>query len=388
MLQRRTFLARSCRAALAVSLLPTRGHSQEDAARSSAAKLSPTTIEYLDRRIPELLAETKVPGLGIAVVENGMLAWRGSYGLADVETGARIRDDTLFQAGSVSKTVFAYAVMKLCERGVLSLDEPLTKYSSFRPLEDPRVDAITARRVLCHTTGLPNFRSATKPLSFAFAPGERWLYSGEAYWYLQSVVTELTGHVDGEHCSTFEADLRVCATDIGDYLKKNVLAPFGMTSSGYVWNAEFEAKAAQGHDETGRLQKPRRRASAVEAARYAAIGGLHTTPTEYAKFLLEVIDPKPQDAYRLGRASRDEMIRPQVKVDASSSWALGWQVYQSAAGDLLSHSGDNPGFKAFVVASVPRKSGWVILINGDNAGPIIRALVDDKCPLNELFATR
>jgi hypothetical protein len=76
-----------------------------------------------------------------------------------------------------------------------------------------------------------------------------------------------------------------------------------------------------------------------------------------------------------------------VKVDAGSSWALGWQVYHGAAGDLLSHSGDNPWFKAFVVASVTRTSGWMIFMNGDNAGPIIGALVDEKCPLNELFAT-
>jgi hypothetical protein len=102
--------------------------------------------------------------------------------------------------------------------------------------------------------------------------------------------------------------------------------------------------------------------------------------------LLEVLDPKPSDAYRLSRTTRDEMIRPQVKVDESSSWALGWQVFQGKSGDVISHGGDNPGFKAFVVASAPRKSGWVILMNGDNAGPIIQALVDEKCPLNEVIA--
>jgi CubicO group peptidase (beta-lactamase class C family) len=177
----------------------------------------------------------------------------------------------------------------------------------------------------------------------------------------------------------------VCATDIGDYLKSNVLTPVGMTSSGYIWNADYETRVAQGHDVNGQLRRPRRRATAVDAARYAAAGGLHTTATEYAKFLLEVIDPKPPDAHRLSLAMRDEMIRPHVKVDATSSWALGWQIFHGKSGDILSHGGDNPGFKAFVVASVARKSGWVILMNGDNAGPIIQALVDERCPLNELF---
>jgi hypothetical protein len=53
---------------------------------------------------------------------------------------------------------------------------------------------------------------------------------------------------------------------------------------------------------------------------------------------------------------------------------------------VISHGGDNPGFKAFVVASVPRQAGWLILMNGDNAGPIIQALVEEQCPLNQIFS--
>jgi CubicO group peptidase (beta-lactamase class C family) len=240
--------------------------------------------------------------------------------------------------------------------------------------------------VLCHTTGLPNWRSSNTPLGLAFTPGEQWSYSGEGYWYLQTVITHLLGRVDPDKCSTFEDGLRVCATDIGDYLKANVLNPFGMSMSGYTWNPDYETRAAQGHDSDGRIRSPRRRASAVDAARYAAAGGLHTTATEYARFMIEVLDPRPPDGHRLGRQMRDEMIRPHVKVDSTSSWALGWQVFHGKFGDVISHGGDNPGFKAFVVASVAHNAGWVILMNGDNAGPIIQALVDEKCPLNEVFA--
>jgi CubicO group peptidase (beta-lactamase class C family) len=383
---RRTFLAHSWRAAGAVSLLPLAGcDRQVGDDRARQPELPRSIVEYLDTAIPKLLSETRVPGLSMAVVKDSALAWRRSYGTADVEAGTPISDDTIFEAGSVSKTVFAYAVMKLCDRGILSLDSPLTTYWPDRPLDDARVDQITVRRVLCHTTGLPNWR-ASRNLEVAFTPGERWSYSGEGYWYLQSVVTHLLGRVNPDACSTFEDGLRMCATDIGDYLKSNVLDPFGMTSSGYVWNDEYEARVAQGHDEAGRLRRPRRRATAVDAARYAAAGGLHTTATEYATFLIEVLDPKPADDYRLSLRMRDEMIRPQVKVDAASSWALGWQIVHNRFGDILSHGGDNPGFKAFVVASVARKAGWVILMNGDNAGPMIQALVDERCPLNELFA--
>ena len=382
---RRTFVANTCRAACAMALLPSAACTREHDDPASRSTFPASIPEYLDKRIPELLAQTKVPGLSIAVVTDAALAWRRSYGVANVETGSPVSDDTIFEAGSISKTVFAYAVMKLCETGVLSLDAPLTRYWTQRPLEDPRIDLITVRRVLCHTTGLPNWRSQETPFKLAFTPGERWSYSGEAYWYLQSVVTRLLGRVDSGNCSTFEDGLRVCATDIGAYLEARVLDPFGMSSSGYLWNADYEARAAEGHDMDGRMRKPRRRASAVDTARYAAAGGLHTTASEYAKFLIEVLEPKPPDAHRLSRQMRDEMIRPQVKVDATSSWALGWQVFHGKSDDAISHGGDNPGFKAFVVASVPRKAGWIIFMNGDNAGPIIQSLVDEKCPLNAIF---
>ena len=190
---RRTFLARTCRAAGAVSLLPLAGCArQAGGERSSQPELARSIVDYLDTAISKLLSETNVPGLSMAIVKDAALAWRRSYGTADVEARTQICDDTIFEAGSVSKTVFAYAVMKWCDRGILSLDSPLTMYWPERPLDDPRVDQITVRRVLCHTTGLPNWR-ASRSLEVAFTPGERWSYSGEGYWYLQSVITHLRG---------------------------------------------------------------------------------------------------------------------------------------------------------------------------------------------------
>ena len=96
----------------------------------------------------------------------------------------------------------------------------LTTYTSDRFLDgDPRLDRITARHVLAHTSGFQNWRSAKDPLKIHFTPGEKYLYSGEGYSYLQSVVTQLTGRVDRSECATFEADVNVCATDIDAYLK-------------------------------------------------------------------------------------------------------------------------------------------------------------------------
>jgi hypothetical protein len=114
---------------------------------------------------------------------------------------------------------------------------------------------------------------------------------------------------------------------------------------------------------------------------------LTTTPTEYARFLIEVIDPAPSDAFRLATGTRDAMIRPQVSVDDSSSWGLGWHVLHQETGDLLSHGGDNPGFKAFMVASVARTSGYVIMTNGESGTDVIGALANGDSPLNQFLAS-
>lgn len=383
---RRVFLVRAGHAALAVPFLSLAGCSRPPVASSDSGEHIPAALAAdLEAQIPSLLAAAHVPGLSIAIVGDGRVAWARGFGVKHIMSKAPVDTNTLFEAGSVSKTVFAYAVMKLCERGVLDLDAPLTKYVSDRWIkDDPRFDQITARHVLSHTSGLQNWRSPEEPLRIHFAPGSKWLYSGEGYSYLQLAVAQLTGHVSTQSCEKMFDGLTVCATDIDAYLKANLLKPFGMTSGGYVWDTPSEHTAAA-HGQDG---KPTNRpgATPIMAARYGAAGGLSTTATEYARFLIEVLDPKPSDAFRLTETSRAEMLRPQVKVDESSSWALGWQRLHHKKGNLLSHGGDNPGFKAFVLASAERKSGYVILTNGDNGTEVIGKLANGDTPLN-LFVT-
>ena len=294
---------------------------------------------------------------------------------------APVDENTLFEAGSVSKTVFAYAVMKLCEKGVLSLDTPLTQYVSERWItDDPRFEQITARHVLSHQSGLQNWRSAEDPLRIHFDPGTSFQYSGEGYSFLQLVVAHLTGRVSTDSCETLFDGLSVCATEIDSYLKTSLLRPLGMATSGYVWEAGSPL-VADGHDRDG-APTGRSGTTPILAARYGAAGNLSTSAAEYARFLIEILDPKPSDEFRLTTASRAEMLRPQVKVDDASSWALGWQVLHRDKGDLLSHGGDNPGYKAFVLASAERKSGYVILTNGDNGTEVLGKLANGDTPLN------
>ena len=95
-----------------------------------------------------------------------------------------------------------------------------------------------------------------------------------------------------------------------------------------------------------------------------------TTPTDYANFLIEVIDPKASDAFRLNQASLKEMLRPHVKVpndQVAMSWALGWQIFHDGKHDFIAHGGDNEGFHCYAAASTETKSAYVIMTNGENA---------------------
>jgi CubicO group peptidase (beta-lactamase class C family) len=366
---RRRFFTECGRAALGLPFLSLAGCLRQESTTPIPTDTVGSTgnwdalIADLEKQLPALLSQaTTVPAVSMALVADAKLRWRGAFGVKDFASKAPVDHDTIYEAGSVSKTVFAYAVLKLCERGLLSLDTPLTKYTSDRYLEgDPRLDLITARHVLSHTTGFQNWRSSKEPLAIHFSPGARWDYSGEGYSYLQSVVTHLSGHVDPNRCRTFEDHLRVCATDFDAYMRANLFAPFGMTSSGYL----YQEGMARPHDDKGRMNADRK-ATAIEAARYGSAGELHTTPTDYARFLIELMDPKPSDAYRLTAATLKEMVRPQVKVTDAISWGLGWAIeHKKSGGDIISHSGDNPGFKALTAASLEKKSGFIIMTNGD-----------------------
>jgi CubicO group peptidase (beta-lactamase class C family) len=381
---RRSFLIRGAKAAVAVSLVPLTACTRREPEAQPQA-LPGSLIADFESQIPAWLTAAKVPGLSIAIVRNARIAWTRGFGVKDATTNAAVDDQTLFEAGSISKTVFAYAVMKLHETGVLNLDAPLASYIPDRWIaDDPRFAQITARQVLSHTTGLPNWRSAREPLRIHFPPGSAFQYSGEGYSYLQLVVSRLAGHVDEQACETLFDGARVCATDIDVQLKAKVLHPFGMTSSGYLWETS-SPHVARAHDRGG---KPTNRpgATPIMAARYAAAGGLSTTATEYAKFLIEVIDPKPADAFRLNAATHAAMIRPQVRVDGLSSWALGWRIVTQHDGDLISHGGDNPGFKSLTMASPRHQSGYVIFTNGDNGGEVIGKLTNGDTPLNRLLS--
>jgi CubicO group peptidase (beta-lactamase class C family) len=240
----------------------------------------------LDRLVPELLKDGDVPGLSLAIVRDGRIELQRAYGVKDAASGTPVDADTVFEAASLSKPVFAYAVLKIVDAGKLDLDAPPSKYLPGDYVEDPRQSAITARRVLSHTSGFPNWRPTGQPLKIHFAPGERFSYSGEGFVYLQKAVERLTGQ-------TLDA-----------VMKRLVFEPLHMASSSYVWEDRYERRKATGHDAAGTPRPLRRPAEAFSAA------SLHTTAGDYARFLAAALDGSGLQA-----RTAAEMIRPQVHVD-------------------------------------------------------------------------
>src|SRR4051812_37544471 len=158
---------------------------------SAIAAPQPAPVSDIAARLvgdlPGLMAQAKVPGLAIAVIDNGRVAWTKSFGVMRVGSPEPVTETTRFEAASLSKPVTAYVALQLVDAGRLALDTPLTHYITYADLPgDPRVATMTARHVLSHTTGFPNWRRRD-PLTLFFTPGERFSYSGEGYVYLQRV---------------------------------------------------------------------------------------------------------------------------------------------------------------------------------------------------------
>ena len=152
----------------------------------------------IERLIPQLMERYHVPGLSIALIEDARVVFSKPYGVRNALSNEPIGVDTVFEAASLTKPVVAYCALQLCQKDVLSLDEPLASYLPEPYVQDePRVGSINTRHVLTHTTGFPNWRPDGEPLRVYFDPGERFSYSGEGFEYLRAVIADFGENYHG-----------------------------------------------------------------------------------------------------------------------------------------------------------------------------------------------
>lgn len=315
--------------------------------------------ERLSALLPALMQEAGIPGLSIAVISDGEIAWTGAFGVADAESGEPVTEATLFEAASLSKPLFAYAVLRLVERGELDLDRPLhelLEYERFGGAE--RARALTARLVLSHQTGLPNWGGEV--LEFGFEPGERFGYSGEGYVYLQRVLEARTG------------------LTLEELARREVFEPLGMDDSRFAWQEGESFPLARGHDEGGTAQTR-------NPPEPGAASSLHTTASDFAKFVCALLQ-----ARGLEQASVDAAFTPAVmlrgdergseraaEIAGKIGWGLGWGVQEAGAGRIVWHWGDNDVFRGFVALDPGARRGVVYFANSSNGLAIARRVIEE-----------
>jgi len=361
-------------------------YQQSDAAKCLIGYGADTTIkmpapadpdhipEYLDQLVPKLIAIYNVPGVSIVGIENREIAWDRQYGVLRAGSEKKVDRNTIFEACSMSKPVLAYLALKLVEQGKLDLDRPLVQYLDKPYLNDqPLHKRITARIVLSHTTGFPNWRpggwQSSNQLIVEFEPGTRFGYSGEGFLYLQRVIEHIT---DTPYC---------------EYVNTKLFKPLGLTLSSHEWQDRYRDIAAVHHNAQGQPQPDNDRYIFNDAV---SASTLYCTPTEYAKFIIEILKTDRSATHSLSAQSLDLMftrvintgwgstLRSGSKMDDTLWFGLGWAIERTKSGDRFSHSGSNGNtFRQMCYTEFDRSQGTgiVIMTNAIGGYPLYKEII-------------
>ncbi|WP_170108613.1 serine hydrolase domain-containing protein [Spirosoma oryzae] len=329
----------------------------------------------LDNFIRSQLKKRGIPGLSLAIIQDGKILKAQSYGFIDKAGKVAINTNTLFQAGSVSKSVAAMGALYLVEQNKLSLDENINlKLKSWKVPDNAFTTdkKVTLRGILSHTAGLtvhgfPGYAvgaqipsvvqildgtapANTPPVRVDFIPGSRWQYSGGGYTVMQQLMVDVTG------------------VAFPEFMQTNVLLPLGMKNSTYQQPlpTQLAASTATGHYNNRRLVEGRWHVYPEMAA-----AGLWTTPSDLARFAIGI-----QNAYagKSGGVLSRSMVR-QMLTDQKNRDGLGVFLQGDSATLRFGHNGRDEGFDALLTASVNKGQGVVIMINANDNSHMMDRIV-------------
>lgn len=345
---------------------------------SSSKRLdgSAITASEMDGTMSRLMHAARVTGAGIAILNDGKIVYLKTYGFRDLKKSRPLTPDSVMSAASFTKVAFAYMVMQLVQEGVLDLDKPVYQYLS-KPLPeygrysdlagDERYKRITARMLLDHTSGFPNWRrfNDDKKLHIHFEPGSRFAYSGEGIALLQLIVETVTKR------------------PLADLMRERVFQPLGMTRTSMVWTWRFEEDHANGYDEQENSLGPQRRWRADSA------GSMLTTPADFALFMQAVLQGQG-----LRKETKDLMLSPQIQILSKHefpplssetteenkpirlSYGLGWGLYWTPYGKAFFKEGHDDGWRNYTVCFDDARIGIVIMTNSSNGEGIYKELLE------------
>lgn len=336
-------------------------------ARAESNILADRSIENfkkkMDEQVPKWQENYDVPGVAIGVVHNGRIAYTLNYGFADKEKRKEVNDNTLFQAGSVSKSLTAWGVLNLADEGLLSLDDPVDKYLNKWKLPNSKFDnnEVTIRRLLSHTAGLPTHKGYlgvvpgeqldsikeslsgkgwhNDPVEIINKPGSEAIYSGIGYTILQLVIEEVTG-------KPFDR-----------YMEEQIMKPLGMKSSSFRQNLE-NSNLSKAYGYFGQ-EIPNYQYTEQAAA------GLKTNVTDMMTFILASMDTNDHKGKGYGVIKSERVEEMQNPVLGENGLGI-FESQLSNQWKMMYHSGDNRGWHSFYGYIPNTKDGLVILTNGEN----------------------
>jgi len=318
----------------------------------------------IDEAITAYMEYYQIEGLSFAAFKGDQITHVKAYGVKNNYTKEKVDENTLFETASITKTVFAYAVLRLHEKGVIDLDEPLYTYLPFEKSSQTDFnELLTARIILSHKSGLPNWGWSSN-IEYKFKPGTAYGYSGEGFEYLKRVIEKITNK------------------DMNDILNSEVVIPLGLEDMHFKKNEIAMKKKAHGHSNTFATIK--RMPSDVGAAH-----SLTSNPKSLAKFIIAIKNRKG-----LKPETFEMMFSKQTSLPAdtkSNIWnyneymGLGFFIEEAPYGKVIRHSGDNGDFIAIFRLYDELKMGYIIFTNGNSGRFILdnieSILIDsDKLP--------
>jgi CubicO group peptidase (beta-lactamase class C family) len=297
-----------------------------------------------------------IPGVSLALIKDGELVYQKTYGVRNTMTGDKVDSSTLFEAASITKPVFAFAVQRLAERGIIDLNKPLWQYLPYPDIEyDKRYKFITAKHVLTHRTGFPNWRSMNPDgkLNLKFIPGSGYGYSGEGFEYLKMVVEKLTGK------------------KVEQVLKEEVIEPMGLYHTFFSKNDSLQRMVAYGHYD--RLPSNNNLPETPGMA-YS----MHTEASIFTRFMLYLLEEKglkPETYDTMFQKHSEYNYDPgEEKPKVPTYMGMSLEIRETPFGKSFGHGGNNGDFKCKFEVYKEQKLGYVIFTNSNTADPLLENL--------------
>lgn len=347
---------------------------------SVEAGLRPPT-PAVEHALRNVLDQHRIVTAGLGLVVDGKLAWALYHG--DASPGVPANATTRFNVASITKTVTAETALRLVEAGELDLDEPLAKYWVDPDVaSDPRLQSLTARTVLTHTTGFPNwrfFRSDGK-LAFSRTPGEAYGYSGEGFEYLARAISNKLQR------------------PFPQVVREQVFEPAGMQHTVMEIRRDGLRDVAIPIDDAGTAHRMwcRPNGGCREEGSYSAADDLLVTVPDYASFLAMVAHDESGNAGTpLARGSvlvdtGDDAVvdceDPTVtKCPRAQGYGLGFQVIDYDAMRVIGHGGNDWAEVTLGYIRLPNRDGLIVFLNAPNrrgleAMPELVELLDPDSP--------